>query len=127
MNGDAPALDAQARTWLRLEGLATFAAGVVAYGRLGGEWIWLVPALLAVDLSMAGYLRGPRLGALTYNVAHNWAVGLAVLGAGLVTGVAVVALVGAVLIAHTGADRALGYGLKLPTGFRDTHLGRIGR
>ena len=127
MNGYAPALDTQTRTWLRLEGLAAFAAGVVAYGRLGGEWIWLVPALLAVDLSMAGYLRGPRLGALTYNVAHNWAVGLAVLGAGLVTGVAVVALVGAVLIAHTGADRALGYGLKLPTGFRDTHLGRIGR
>jgi hypothetical protein len=24
-------------------------------------------------------------------------------------------------------DRALGYGLKLPTDFRDTHLGRIGR
>ncbi|TGV30518.1 DUF4260 family protein, partial [Mesorhizobium sp. M8A.F.Ca.ET.142.01.1.1] len=24
-------------------------------------------------------------------------------------------------------DRALGYGLKLPTGFQDTHLGRIGR
>ena len=127
MNRYAPALDAQTRTWLRLEGLAAFAAGIAAYGRLGGEWIWFVPALLAVDLSMAGYLRGPRLGALTYNMAHNWAVGLAVLGAGLVTGVAVVALVGAVLIAHTGADRALGYGLKLPTGFHDTHLGRIGR
>ncbi|WP_415635615.1 DUF4260 family protein, partial [Paracoccus aminovorans] len=26
-----------------------------------------------------------------------------------------------------GIDRALGYGLKLPSGFRDTHLGRIGR
>ncbi len=127
MNGDAPTLGAQARTWLRIEGLTAFAAGVLAYGRLGGESIWLVPAFLAVDLSMVGYLRGPRLGALTYNMAHNWAVGLAVLGAGLVTGVAVVALVGAVLIAHTGADRALGYGLKLPTGFRDTHLGRIGR
>ena len=37
------------------------------------------------------------------------------------------ALVGAVLVAHVGMDRALGYGLKLPTGFRDTHLGRIGR
>jgi hypothetical protein len=24
-------------------------------------------------------------------------------------------------------DRSLGYGLKLPTDFRDTHLGRIGR
>jgi hypothetical protein len=29
--------------------------------------------------------------------------------------------------AHIGVDRALGFGLKLPTGVRDTHLGRIGR
>lgn len=127
MNDRAPTLDTQVRTWLRIEGLAAFAAGVVAYGRLGGEWVWFVPALLAVDLSMIGYLRGPRLAALTYNAAHNWMIGLAVLGTGLVTGVAVVALAGAVLIAHTGADRALGYGFKLPTGFHDTHLGRIGR
>lgn len=32
-----------------------------------------------------------------------------------------------VWVAHIAADRALGYGLKLPTGFRDTHLGRIGK
>jgi hypothetical protein len=37
------------------------------------------------------------------------------------------ALFGAVLAAHVGMDRALGYGLKLPTDFKDTHLGRIGR
>jgi len=29
--------------------------------------------------------------------------------------------------AHIGLDRALGYGLKLPTGFHDTHLGAFGR
>ena len=28
--------------------------------------------------------------------------------------------------AHIGFDRALGYGLKYPTAFSDTHLGRIG-
>jgi hypothetical protein len=32
-----------------------------------------------------------------------------------------------ILGAHIGFDRALGFGLKLPTSFRDTHLGRIGR
>ena len=35
--------------------------------------------------------------------------------------------VAAVWTAHIAMDRALGYGLKLPTDFRDTHLGRIGR
>jgi len=36
-------------------------------------------------------------------------------------------LVAAILIAHVGMDRMLGYGLKLPSSFQDTHLGRIGR
>ena len=34
---------------------------------------------------------------------------------------------GAILVAHVGMDRPAGYGLKLPTSFQDTHLGRIGR
>ena len=28
-------------------------------------------------------------------------------------------------VAHIGVDRALGYGLKYPTGFADTHLQRV--
>jgi hypothetical protein len=28
-------------------------------------------------------------------------------------------------LAHIGGDRALGYGLKYPTGFEDTHLQRV--
>lgn len=34
---------------------------------------------------------------------------------------------GAIWLAHLGMDRLLGYGFKLPTGFKDTHLGQIGR
>lgn len=30
-------------------------------------------------------------------------------------------------IAHIGFDRTLGYGLKYDSGFKFTHLGRIGR
>ena len=115
------------RPWLRAEGVAAFVAGLVLYGWLGGWWLAVVPLLLLPDASMIGYLRGPRLGAITYNLAHNWALGLAVLGLGLATDLTGIALAGAILIAHTGMDRALGYGLKLPTSFHDTHLGRIGR
>ena len=122
----ATPLDSNVRTWLRLEGIAGFVTGVLIFGRLGGEWLWLIPALLLVDISMVGYLRGPRLGAFVYNLAHQWATGLAVLGAGLAAGSPVLALAGAVLVAHVGMDRVAGYGLKLPTDFRDTHLGRLG-
>jgi len=115
------------RGWLRLEGAAAFVAGLALYGWLGGPWLLAIPLLLLPDLSAVGYLRDPRLGALTYNVVHNWALGLGVIGLGLASGIAPVAIAGAILIAHVGMDRAAGYGLKLPTAFADTHLGRIGR
>jgi type IV secretory pathway TrbD component len=115
------------RRWLRIEGLAAFAAGIALYTWGGGELIWLLPLLLVPDVSMLGYLAGPRAGAFTYNLAHTWAAGVAVLALGLVTTSGVVLLAGAILVAHTGMDRLAGYGVKYPTGFHDTHLGRIGR
>ncbi|HJP71890.1 MAG TPA: DUF4260 domain-containing protein [Candidatus Limnocylindria bacterium] len=112
---------------LRAEAVALFIGGVLAFFALDGHPLWLIPLLLAPDLSMIGYAGGPRLGALTYNAVHNLvlAVGMLAVGWFLVGGL--VAQLGAVLVAHVGMDRALGYGLKLPTDFRDTHLGRIGK
>ena len=123
----APTIDPQARRWLRLEGLAVLVAAAVAFGQLGGEFLWFLPALLVPDLAIAGYLRGPRSGAFVYNLVLNWAFGLATAGAGLASGVMPLALAGTVLIAHTGMDRAAGYGIKLASAFSDTHLGRIGK
>jgi hypothetical protein len=115
------------RLWLRLEGAAALVAGGALYIGLGGWPILLIPLVLAVDVSMAGYAAGPRPGAVLYNVAHNWAVGLAVLGAGWALASSPLLLAGAILIAHVGMDRLAGYGLKYPTAFGDTHLGWIGR
>jgi len=118
---------ATVRSWLRLEGAAAFIAGLALYGWLGGSWLLLLPLLLLPDLSMVGYLGSPRLGAFTYNVVHNWALGLAVLGVAFAMDSVPLAIAGAVLVAHVGMDRTAGYGLKLPTSFHDTHLGRMGR
>jgi len=115
------------RAWLRLEGLAAFGASLVLYAVNGGEWLWIIPALLLPDLSAIGYLAGPRVGATTYNLLHSWAPGFVAFALGLWADSAGLLLVAAVLIAHVGVDRALGYGLKLPSSFKDTHLGRIGR
>ncbi|HEY8170810.1 MAG TPA: DUF4260 domain-containing protein [Candidatus Limnocylindria bacterium] len=112
---------------LRAESLAIFVAGVVVYLQLNGHPLWLLPLLLVPDISMVGYLGGPRLGAITYNLAHNLVTALGLLAIGWFAAIAPLALFGAVLAAHVGMDRALGYGLKLPTDFKDTHLGRIGR
>lgn len=112
---------------LRAESIVLFIVGVLLYLQLNGNALWLLPLLLAPDLSMIGYLRGSRLGAITYNLVHNLATALIVLAIGWFAAIAPLALVGAILVAHVGMDRSLGYGLKLPTDFKDTHLGRIGR
>ena len=127
MDGQVGVLATTVRGWLRLEGVAAFVAGLAIYGWLGGPWLIVLPLLLVPDLSAIGYLRGPRLGAFTYNVVHNWALGLAVLGLAFAIDSIPFAIAGAVLVAHVGMDRAAGYGLKFSTSFHDTHLGRMGR
>jgi len=121
-----------ARPWLRLEGFAALAAATLLYRHFGLPWFWFVILFLVPDLAMIGYLAGARLGALSYNLAHGYAVAAVVLASGLISDLAGkprVALLGVGLIwcAHIGFDRALGYGLKSPAGFRFTHLGMIGR
>jgi hypothetical protein len=115
------------RSWLRLEGLAAFIAGLALFGASGGDWLFIVPLILLPDLSAAGYLAGPRVGAMTYNLVHNWVPGIAALGLGVWLSSPAIVIVAAALIAHVGMDRAVGYGLKLPSSFHDTHLGRMGR
>lgn len=111
----------------RLEWAVAGAAAVLLYAAAGSSW-WLFAALiLAPDLSMLGYLAGPRAGALSYNALHVlvWPLPLAL--AGFWLGGQTALAVGLIWIAHIAMDRALGYGLKLASGFQDTHLGRIGR
>ena len=115
------------RRWLRAEGILAFAWGAVIWILLQQPLPLFLVALLVPDISMLGYLRGPHAGAIAYNVVHNWATAGLVLLIALVAQSGPLLLVGAVLLAHVGIDRALGYGLKYPTSFQDTHLGRIGR
>ena len=112
------------RFWLHAEGAAALVAAAILYDRLGGSLLLAVPLLLLPDLSMVGYLGGPRLGSFTYNLVHNWLIGLAVLGLGAWLASDAVMIAGTVLIGHVGMDRLVGYGLKHTSGFKDTHLQR---
>ena len=57
----------------------------------------------------------------------TWRPARPIAGVGLAIGSVPVAAAGAILVAHSGMDRMMGYGLKLPSSFKDTHLGRIGQ
>lgn len=121
----------RASRWQRLES-AVVAVGIivalVAWGRL---WWLPLATFLLFDLSALGYLISREVGALTYNLVHNYApAALAVMAwAGLE--IAGLQAEWSVLLAaswgfHVAVDRALGFGLKTGS-FHDTHLGTLGR
>jgi hypothetical protein len=112
--------------FLRSEGAVLLGLAVFLYARSEAGWLLFALLLLAPDISMAGYLRGPRLGAISYNLVHTY-LGPAVLAvAGVLADSLTLKAIALVWFAHIGMDRLLGYGLKHSTGFKDTHLGRIG-
>jgi Domain of unknown function (DUF4260) len=115
------------RAILRLEGAAAFATAVALYAHADFSWPLFAVLFLAPDLAILAYLLGPRIGAGAYNVAHTYALALPLALLGFLAGRPVVLAVALVWIAHIGLDRALGYGLKYPTRFGDTHLGSVGR
>ncbi|MGR3838401.1 MAG: DUF4260 domain-containing protein [Cognatishimia sp.] len=113
--------------WQRIEGLVVFAAALIYYSYLGAGFpIWLgILIFFAPDLSFVAYGAGPKIGAFVYNVVHVYALGAVMLVTGLLMPDTTVTAIGALLLAHTGFDRALGYGLKSTTGFKHTHLGTL--
>lgn len=112
---------------VRLEWAALLMAAVAGYIYIGGSWQLFVLLILAPDLAMLGYLAGPAAGAVLYNAVHILVWPAILLVIGLVADKAIALQVAVIWTAHIAMDRALGYGLKLPTGFADTHLGRIGK
>ena len=110
---------------LRIEGAAQFALAVWGYHQLGGNWIGFVVLFLVPDLSWLGYLGGSQIGAIVYNLIHNNLLPLALAAAGFLDGDPLGITLALIWFAHIGADRLLGFGLKYPTGFKDTHLGAL--
>jgi hypothetical protein len=102
-----------------------FAVSVSLFFYLGGTlWPFLL-FLLVPDLTMIGYALNVRVGAAVYNAGHTLAVPVALGGAALLTNRPEFVPFILIWTAHIGMDRMLGYGLKFPTYFADTHLQRL--
>jgi hypothetical protein len=109
------------RFLIRAENLAIMVGAAVAYEWLDASW-WLFALLFLVpDISMVGYLHGPRVGAAVYNAGHWYGLPIALITFGFYAHTTSV-VIGLIWIAHIGFDRALGFGLKYPGGFKATHL-----
>ncbi len=98
---------------------------VAAYAMGRHSWMWFAILFFVPDVTFFGYLAGPRIGSVCYNIAHSYVTPVAI---GAILHVLGKSLgIPLIWIAHIGFDRLLGYGLKYSSGFGDTHLGRMGR
>ncbi len=112
---------------LRLEGFCYAVAALLIYWQQGFSW-WLFALLILVpDISMLGYLAGPRVGAICYNIAHATPLAWALLTFAYFTNNITALSIALIWFGHIGIDRVLGYGLKYATGFKDTHLGSFNK
>ena len=110
---------------LRVEGVALLALSVLLYWVNRESWLLFGALLLAPDLSMLGYLAGSKVGAAIYNAFHTYAMPAVVGALGMIFASPLAIAVALIWLAHIGVDRTVGYGLKYPTSFKDTHLQRV--
>ncbi len=111
----------------RVENVAIAVAVVISFVVLGFDWWWLLVLFLAFDISALGYLVNPRIGAVGYNMVHNYVGPAILLALWLLLGAWPLVFVALAWAFHIAADRALGYGLKHPDAFEHTDLGVIGK
>ena len=110
---------------LRIEGATVFVLSLLFYHSAGAPWWQFFLLFLWPDLFMLGYLVSVRLGARLYNLVHTYIFPLTLAGAAFYHPRPTLLSFVLIWTAHIGADRALGYGLKYSTFFKDTHLQRI--
>jgi hypothetical protein len=113
------------RLLLRLEGLVLFAAAIALYLREDFSVLALLLLFLAPDLSFVGLAGGARVGAVAYDAVHTYVGPVLLASVSILAEWNVGVELGLIWLAHIGLDRALGYGLRYPDAFRETHLQRV--
>jgi hypothetical protein len=110
---------------LQAEGAAVFAVTLLVYAKAHFHWWLFALLILAPDLFMLGYLMNVRIGTAVYNLVHTSIGPIVLLLAGALFGAPQLYPFGVIWAAHLGFDRMLGFGLKYPTRFNDTHFQHV--
>jgi hypothetical protein len=107
---------------LKLEEAVLLLAAILLYQHLHFSWILFAVFFLTPDLTIFGFLAGPKIGSAVYNLGHTVAYPILLGLAAYTTSRPALAAAAIIWFSHIAFDRLLGYGLKYPTHFKDTHL-----
>jgi hypothetical protein len=116
---------AKPRWLLHLEGASIFVLVIFLYRASHFSWGLLALLFLAPDLFMLGYLIDAEWGAVFYNLVHTYVCPVVLLLISFGLPAPQLTPYGLIWLAHLGFDRMLGFGLKYPTVFKDTHLQHV--
>lgn len=110
---------------LRLEGVSLLSLSIFFYRQSRASWMLFAVLFLSPDLFMLGYLVNARIGATVYNLAHTFFAPAVLIAIAVLLSKWQLLPFLLIWTAHIGLDRMLGYGLKYPTRFKDTHLQNV--
>jgi len=107
---------------LRVEEACLLLVSALAYAHFHFRWLLFGVLFLTPDLFMLGYLVNPRAGSALYNLGHVLFVPLTLFALAYGASRPLLMAIAIIWISHIAFDRLLGYGLKYPVRFKDTHL-----
>lgn len=110
---------------VRLESAAILAVALYLYSKNGESWILFAVLFLVPDLTIPIYFANRQAGAAAYNLVHTYAWPALLVGIAVGGGSDLMLSIGLIWFAHIGADRMLGFGLKYPVDFKQTHIQRL--
>ncbi|WP_042478037.1 DUF4260 domain-containing protein [Bacillus ndiopicus] len=113
------------RSWIKWEYGISFIMLFMLYIYLDFSVLWFFFCLLIPDICMVGYIVDERIGAIIYNIGHSFILPAVLLTIALLANMAFLLPIAMIWLAHIFMDRALGYGLKYTTGFKETHIQKI--
>jgi len=112
---------------LKIEYAAFLLLGIMAFAQTGLSWWWFAGLFFLPDVSILGYLAGPKAGSYFYNLFHHFGIAVLCYAAGIYSEMLHLEVAGIILFSHAAFDRIMGYGLKYPDHFKHSHLGKIGK
>jgi hypothetical protein len=95
------------------------------YRQSHASWILFAVLFLSPDIFMLGYLANTSTGAALYNLVHTILAPSTLIAAAILLSKWQLLPLAMIWTAHIGLDRMLGYGLKYPKHFKDTHLQHV--
>lgn len=105
---------------LRIESFLIFLSSIFFYHQFNMSWQFFFVIFFIPDISMLAYFINKKIGALFYNLTHNYIFPIILLI--LFYDNTLLLSLALIWITHIGFDRMLGFGLKSTQGFYYTHL-----